>query len=115
MKIPRHVAPDSWACIDCGVNTAPGVPIRQDLAAMISVIHATHNAEHDITYYCEMYMVKASVWRRAEMDDFDGCLCIGCLEQRIGRRLRPKDFVRNHPFACIPGTARLLSRRDGAS
>jgi len=29
----------------------------------------------------------------------------------IGRRLRPKDFQRGHPFAILPGTDRQLSRR----
>jgi hypothetical protein len=39
----------------------------------------------------EIYMVKATIWKAARMGDFDGCLCIGCLEQRIGRRLVPKE------------------------
>jgi hypothetical protein len=42
----------------------------------------------------------------------EGCLCIGCLEKRIGRRLKPKDFT-DHPFNQLPGTPRLLNRRDG--
>ena len=42
-----------------------------------------------------------------------GCLCIGCLEKRIGRRLKPKDFLRGDPFNddLLPGTPRLLKRR----
>jgi hypothetical protein len=32
------------------------------------------------------------------MEPYGGCLCIGCLERRIGRKLKPKDFERNHPF-----------------
>jgi hypothetical protein len=56
-------------------------------------------------------MVKAKIWKAAAMEDFDGCLCIGCLEKRIGRRLVPKDFIRNHPFNAWPGTTRLLERR----
>ena len=47
------------------------------------------------------------------MEDFGGCLCIGCLEKRIGRKLKPKDFLRGHPFnrPQLPGTKRLLERR----
>jgi len=41
-----------------------------------------------------------------------GCLCIGCLERRLGRRLTPKDFSRRHPFNKTPGTGRLIERRD---
>jgi len=47
------------------------------------------------------------------MEGWGGCLCIGCLEKRIGRRLKPKDFLRDHPFNLMPGTQRLLERRGG--
>jgi hypothetical protein len=45
-----------------------------------------------------------------------GCLCIGCLEKRIGRELRPADFDRSHEFnqPDVPGTWRLLERRGHA-
>jgi hypothetical protein len=36
------------------------------------------------------------------MGDRDGCLCIGCLEKRIGR-MTPADFP-DHPFKVLPGT-----------
>jgi hypothetical protein len=45
-----------------------------------------------------VYMVKSTIWQAAGMVDFGGCLCIACLEKRLGRKLRPRDFVRNHPF-----------------
>jgi hypothetical protein len=40
-------------------------------------------------------------------------LCIGCLEKRLGRRLKPKDFQRDHPFNAyhMPCTPRLRDRR----
>ena len=60
---------------------------------------------------CEVYMVREKVWAEAGMEPYGGCLCIGCLEKRLGRRLRPKDFQRNHPFQALPGTDRLLGRR----
>ena len=41
----------------------------------------------------EFYMVHDSVWRKARMGEFAGFLCVGCLEKRIGRRLRPADFT----------------------
>jgi hypothetical protein len=55
-------------------------------------------------------MVRDSVWKAAGLEPMGGCICIGCLEKRIGRQLRPKDFTR-HVFNSMPGTERLLQRR----
>jgi hypothetical protein len=63
---------------------------------------------------CEIYTVRRSVWKRAGFKGEwgDGCLCIGCLEKRIGRRLKPKDFpAENVGLNDLPGTPRLLNRR----
>ena len=38
----------------------------------------------------EYYMVIDRLWDR--YGPTDGCLCIGCLETRMGRRLQPDDF-----------------------
>lgn len=51
-------------CMDCGVDTGK---IR------------------------EMYMVRRTLWR-AVVPDGRGFLCVGCLEERIGRRLDAYDF-----------------------
>jgi hypothetical protein len=69
----------------------------------------------------EIYMVKDAVWKAAGMGNdnelwaaekrWGGCLCIGCLEKRIGRLLTPQDFS-DHVFNSMPGTERLLSRRE---
>ena len=41
-----------------------------------------------------------------------GFLCVGCIEKRLGRRLRPKDFQLEHTFnRNLPGTPRLLNRQ----
>ena len=66
-----------------------------------------------IDKWSEVYMVKPAVWKAAGLDPYSGCLCIGCLEKRLGRTLTSKDFLPNHPFNSLPGTARLLSRRHG--
>ena len=44
------------------------------------------------------------------MEPWGGCLCVGCLEKRLGRRLKPKDFERDDPFNQLPGSARLMKR-----
>jgi hypothetical protein len=113
MIIPEGSAPESWACIDCGFDTAPGCNNRGELEQAFSVIRTNHAAPQTIDKNSEIYMVKSTVWKATGMKDFGGCLCIGCLEKRIGRKLRPKDFMRDHVFNTMPGTERLLSRRGG--
>jgi hypothetical protein len=41
---------------------------------------------------CEWYMVHDEVWAAAGMAPRGGCLCVGCLESRLGRRLVARDF-----------------------
>lgn len=55
-------------CGDCGVNTAPK------------------------NEPCEFYMVTHAVWREAQGDKATHFLCIGCLEERLGRLLTSDDF-----------------------
>jgi hypothetical protein len=74
-------------CLDCGENTA-----RLD----------------------EYYMVRGEVWRFA-VPVGRGMLCIGCLEHRIGRKLRPRDFTParvNLPWSpdVGPKSPRLMDR-----
>jgi hypothetical protein len=95
-------------CIDCGINTHPGAPTRIE-AEQIMVDQGSIPFEYNER--SEVYMVRDAVWKAAGMAGYGGCLCIGCLERRLGRMLRPKDFNRKHPFSQLPGTERLLSRR----
>ena len=64
-----------------------------------------------------MLTAAATNWFFANYTQFvDGCLCIGCLEQRIGRQLRPRDFARHdrETWADKPCTEPLLNRRGFA-
>jgi hypothetical protein len=110
----KGATPENWCCVDCGTNTAPGYPTRIEMERFFAA-NTLRSEEADlqitIDEQCEVYRVKPSVWMAAGMKPFDGCLCIGCLEKRLGRRLRPKDFDRKHPFHNLPGTPRLLNRR----
>jgi hypothetical protein len=111
--------PESWHCIDCGVDTAPGFLGRADMEDAIAASRARGEWENGpgvtqtIDDRSEVYLVRARIWERAGMKADGGCLCIGCVEKRLGRRLRPKDFQRGHPFNDndYPGTPRLLDRR----
>jgi hypothetical protein len=111
--------PESWNCIDCGVNTAPGYPSRIEMERLYNTsVAITKLSGEDVPVArlefndrCEVYSVRNTVWKAAGMEPMGGCLCIGCLEKRIGRRLKSKDFPRNHPFNWVPGSARLMERR----
>jgi hypothetical protein len=102
--------PESWLCVDCGVNTAPGCPTKKEMELAFAL---RGKAEILFTAESEVYTVTPEVWRATGLEDWDGCLCIGCLEQRIGRRLKPKDFLPDHPFNAsdFPATRRLRKRR----
>ncbi len=106
----RGKTPESWACIDCGINTHPGSLNRAQMEQAMA--RDWNNQGVTITYdeFSEVYMVKPKIWKAAGMESMGGCLCIGCLEKRIGRPLAPKDFPR-HPLNILPGTKRLLDRR----
>lgn len=70
-------------CHDCGINT---VAIN------------------------EYYMVNKPLWISSGMDT--GMLCIGCLEERIGRQLVPDDFTDypvNRPETSVH-SSRLANR-----
>jgi hypothetical protein len=97
-------------CIDCGFNTVPGAPPRE-LAEFL--MDRDGSIPMKLTKDAEVYMVRDGVWKAAGMEPYGGCLCIGCLEKRIGRKLKPKDFDRNHVFnkSELPCTERLRDRR----
>lgn len=56
----------------------------------------------------ENYMIYDSLWRKANKYNRRGRLCVGCLERRIGRELRPEDFLYHEPLST---SERLKSRR----
>ena len=103
--------PESWRCIDCGVNTAPGCSTRRQAEQVFTAIRNDQSATQTFDDRTEVYHVREKVWKAARMDRNDGCLCIGCLEKRIKRRLKPEDFPRNNPLNSLPGSDRLLSRK----
>ena len=110
--------PDSWLCVDCGRNTAPGVYDRFRIERELEAVGGKWPAQGFKMQYdheSEVFRVRDAVWEKAGIDPFGGCLCIGCLEKRLDRKLTPKDFEPNHTFnePDMPGTPRLVSRRYG--
>ena len=106
------VAPESWNCIDCGFNTAPGLLNRKEIEEAFSVVRVERSAPMTVDERSEVYTVKDKIWKAAGVPPMGGCLCVGCLEKRLGRRLSKNSFLPNHPFNRMPGTERLLSRRE---
>jgi ribosomal protein L34E len=102
-------------CIDCGINTHPGASTREEVDNMLraSFLRTEPDRLGSIPFgeNTEVYIVRDAVWKAAGMEPYGGCLCINCLESRLGRRLTAKDFSRRHPFNSLPGTQRLLERR----
>lgn len=110
-EAPDINVPKTWRCIDCGINTAPGCSDREQMRQALSVDWAGQGVSQTIDEFSEIYIVKNKVWQAAGTAPFGGCLCIACLEQRLGRTLTPGDFQRHHPFNRMPGTDRLRRRR----
>ena len=98
------LAPESWHCVDCGVNTAPGMLGRAELERAFEALEAAgktapeDGVEQQIIAGSEVYTVRDAVWKASGMEPYGGCLCVGCLEKRLGRKLRPKDFLKGHSF-----------------
>jgi hypothetical protein len=114
------LTPESWLCVDCSINTAPGFPDRIELERRYKTSRAIEKlsgkapelATLTFNDRCEVYTVRDTVWKAAGMEPMGGCICVGCLEKRLGRNLRLKDFPRRHPFNSLPGTERLIERRE---
>jgi hypothetical protein len=82
MKRGKYRTGDPTTCVDCGYQTQP------------------RKAKHNY----EQYIVRDSIWRAARMragrtdketgvlHGGGGCLCVGCIEKRLGRRLQHTDF-----------------------
>jgi len=119
LAYPDGQLTEDWLCVDCGVNTAPGIP---DGPMTLREVNETGESSAEVGPDSEVYTVRDAVWKKAAMEPFGGCLCIGCLERRLGRKLKPKDFLRGHAYSfealearlefnALPGTERLLQRR----
>lgn len=78
---------DNWKefeCVDCEVNT------------------------HFINEY---YMVQFELWNSVTIHQNSGMLCIGCLEDRLGRELTTEDFIEAPiNYGCFGWSERMKNR-----
>jgi hypothetical protein len=111
--------PESWLCVDCGRDTAPGVVNREQMEFIRRSSRGLPKwtrrqvllpGPRTGNNTCEIYTVRGTVWKAAGMERMGGCLCIGCLEARLGRTLTWQDFP-DHVLNTWPGTERLMDRR----
>lgn len=77
---------------------------------------ACQDCGHDVKQMGEMFMLKDDLWIHL----VHGCeqgwanmLCVGCVEERLGRKLKPWDFT-NAPLNFLsPRSLRLRNRLRG--
>jgi hypothetical protein len=118
----RGLISESHNCIDCGYNTNPGCDTREEAEQSMRAAKKAGPLDQwrvpqRYDSRSEVYIVHRHVWKKAGMKEYGGCLCIGCLEKRIGRKLEPYDFPPDHPFndtSLLPGTRRRFERLTGA-
>src|SRR5215467_2350570 len=91
----RDWSSESWLCVDCGFNTAPGFLSRVERQKAFKANGRC--IQETIDSNSEVYTVRDSVWQRTGLEP-GGCLCIDCLEKRLGRRLNSEDFDHYDPY-----------------
>jgi hypothetical protein len=108
----RGIVCESHKCVDCGYVTLDA-PERVETEKLYRAGEETFGAIKLNWETTETYFLRPAIWAKIGMKPHGGCLCVGCLQKRalkhLGRRIKPKDFDRNHPFnqRDYPGSPRL--------
>ena len=58
----RGMMPESWACIDCGINTAPGCMNRKQLEQAMAADWNHQGVQQSFGKRSEVYTVKPAIW-----------------------------------------------------
>jgi hypothetical protein len=59
----------------------------------------------------DWFMVKDKVWQHGQLDGACRFLCVGCLENRLGRKLKADDFRRSAKVNFVGQKSPKLRRR----
>jgi hypothetical protein len=54
----KGLVPESWLCVDCGVNTAPGMLNRVELEKAFEADKDAESVQQSINKRCEVYTVR---------------------------------------------------------
>jgi len=73
----RGKMPESWACIDCGINTAPGLMNREQLEQALALDWNDQVVNQTVDERAEVYTVEPRVWEAAGMELMGGCQTLG--------------------------------------
>ena len=78
----RGKLPESWACVDCGINTAPDLLNREQMEQGLARDWSNQGVHQSVGERSELYMVKAKIWNAANIGEMSGC-------QRLNFHPRP--------------------------
>ena len=74
-------APESWNCVDCGINTAPGLLNRVEIERAFSTAIALEklggpkaSVDQRVGEDTEVYYVRDKVWDASGVEGMGGCL-----------------------------------------
>jgi hypothetical protein len=106
--------PESWRCLDCGKNTAPGALDRRQAERQADALgnrwFRGAKLKQAVSPNHECFTVYNKVWKKTKIPQWGGCLCIR-LEGRIGRGLKSEDFDPHNGLNMLGGSKRLRDRR----
>jgi hypothetical protein len=74
----KGLFPETWCCVDCDYNTAPGCLPREEIELRFN--NGESGVEQSFDYQSEVYTVCQRVWEAAGMKPMGGCL--GRVRQR---------------------------------
>ena len=78
--------PDSWACFDCVINTAPGLLNREQMEQALARDWADEGVNQTVDELSEVYTVKDKVWKAACMEAMAAvCASVALKSGSVGR------------------------------
>jgi hypothetical protein len=69
----KDTTPESWCCVDCGVDTAPGNLGRAEMELEMA---AYGGVQFTIGWNSEVYTVHRHVWEKTGLADWGGVLVL---------------------------------------
>lgn len=99
LKLLRHFREVEVASVNEAYEAARGA-----IDDCVEVVTPCADCSVDVSLdegIAEMFMVHDHVWATAGLAPDDGCLCVECIEFRLGRQLNGEDFM-DLPMNTLP-------------